>query len=116
LLIGDDSKVCLRVPTLEAHQVREAGLLVERLVSYGRNRARLPRELVGVDGYVAPFPTRELPQLHEQDATSFRKGGMAKAFRIEEKRARGPVPMFVGEDALEHQDLLSVRMIVRRKS
>jgi hypothetical protein len=77
LLIGDDSKVCLRPPTLEAHQVREAGLPVERLVSYGRNRAGLPRELVGVDGYVAPLPTRELPQLHEQDATGFRKGGMA---------------------------------------
>jgi hypothetical protein len=102
LLIGDDSKVCLRLPTLEAHQIREAGLLVERLVSYGRNRARLPRELVGVDGYVESFPTRELLQLHEQDATRFRERGMAKAFRIEEKRACGPVAMFVGEDALKH--------------
>src|SRR5256885_9831127 len=25
LLMGDDSKVCLRLPTLEAHQVREIG-------------------------------------------------------------------------------------------
>src|SRR5882762_4204801 len=40
---------------------------------------------------------------------------MAKAFRIEEKRAGGPVPMLVGEHALEHENLLSLGMIVRRK-
>src|SRR5207245_9546481 len=87
----------------------------ERLLSYGRNRAGRPRELVGVDDYVAPLPTRELPQLHEQDASRFRKRGMAKAFRIEEQRARGPVTMFVGEDNLEYQHFLSLRMVVRRE-
>src|SRR5207302_5688689 len=40
---------------------------------------------------------------------------MAKAFRIEKIRAGGPVPMFVGEHALEHENLLSLEMIVRRK-
>src|SRR5207302_11251329 len=40
---------------------------------------------------------------------------MAKAFRIEKIRAGGPVPMFVGEHALEHENLLSLGMIVRRK-
>src|SRR5258708_30554141 len=40
---------------------------------------------------------------------------MAKAFRIEEKRPGGPVPMLVGEHALEHENLLSLGMIVRRK-
>src|ERR1700682_15118 len=40
---------------------------------------------------------------------------MAKAFRIEEKRAGGPMPMLVGEYALEHKNLLSVGMIVRGK-
>src|SRR5437879_10851701 len=40
---------------------------------------------------------------------------MAKAFRIEEKRAGGPVPMLVGEHALEHENLLPLGMIVRRK-
>src|SRR6266513_1229786 len=61
LLIGDDAQVCVGLPAFETHQVREAGLLVERLVSYGWNRARLPSELVGVDNDVAPFPTRKLP-------------------------------------------------------
>src|SRR2546427_9866251 len=40
---------------------------------------------------------------------------MAKAFRIEEKRAGGPVPMLIGEHALEHENLFSLGMIVRRK-
>ena len=40
---------------------------------------------------------------------------MAKAFRIEEKCAGGPVPMFVGEHALKHENLLSLGMVVRRK-
>ena len=61
LLIGDDAQVCLGLPTFEAHQVREAGLVVERLVSYRRNRARLPSELVGVSDDVAPFAARKLP-------------------------------------------------------
>jgi hypothetical protein len=65
LLIGDDAQVCLGLPTFEAHQVREAGLLIERLVSDCRNRARLPSELVGVDDDVATPPARELPQLDE---------------------------------------------------
>src|SRR6266850_5840617 len=85
LLIGDDAQVCLGPPAFEAHQVREAGLLVERLVSYGRNRARLPGELVGVEDDVAAFAARELPQLDEQDAARLRKRCMAKALRIEEK-------------------------------
>src|SRR5256885_13760700 len=71
LLIGDDAQVCLGLPTFEAHQVREASLLVERLVCNARNRARLPSELVGVDDDVAAFPARELPQLDEQDAARF---------------------------------------------
>ena len=61
LVIGDGSQVCLGLPTFEAHQVRESGLLVERLVSYGRNRARLPSELVRINDYVAPPPARKLP-------------------------------------------------------
>src|SRR2546430_1517202 len=40
---------------------------------------------------------------------------MTKAFRIEEKRAGGPVPMFVGEHALKHENFLSLGMIMRRK-
>src|ERR1700680_5003709 len=40
---------------------------------------------------------------------------MAKAFRIEEIRAGWPVPVFVGEYALEHENLLSLGMIVSRK-
>src|SRR5438128_617604 len=93
LLVGDDAQVCLGLPSFEVHQVREAGLLVERLVSYARNRAPLPGKLVGVDDEVAAFAARELPQLDEQDAARLRKRCMAKAFWIEEKRARGPVPM-----------------------
>src|SRR5438876_8902883 len=115
LLIGYDAQVCFGLPSFEAHQVREAGLLVERLVSDCRNRARLPGKLVGVDDDVAALPARELPQLDEQDAAGFRKRCMAKAFRIQEKRAGGPVPVLVGEHALEHQNLLSLGMIVRRK-
>src|SRR5437870_12821052 len=115
LRIGDDAQVCLGLPSFEVHQVREAGLLVERLVSDCRNRAQLPGELVGVDDDVAAFPARELPQLDEQDAAGFRKRCMAKAFRIQEKRAGGPVPVLVGEHALEEQNLLSLGMIVRRK-
>src|SRR5438876_11877039 len=115
LLIGDDARVCLGLPSLEAHPIREAGLLVERLVSDCRNRARLPGELVGVDDDVAAFPARELPQLDEQDAARLRKRCMAKALRIQEKRAGRPVPVFVGEHALEHENLLSLGMIVRRK-
>src|SRR2546422_5771420 len=100
LRIGDDAQVCLGLPSLEAHQVREAGLLIERLVSDCRNRARLPGELVGIDDDVAAFAARELPQLDEQDAARLRKRCMAKAFRIEEERAGGPVPAVGGEDAL----------------
>src|SRR2546427_10113671 len=59
LRIGDDAQVCLGLPTFEAHQVPEAGLLVERLASYTRNRARLPGELVGVNDDVAAFAARE---------------------------------------------------------
>src|SRR5947208_16290581 len=70
LLIGDDAQVCLGLPSFEAHQVREAGLLVERLVSDCRNRARLPGKLVGADDDVAALPARELPQLHAQEAAS----------------------------------------------
>src|ERR1700676_1362688 len=40
---------------------------------------------------------------------------MAKPFRIEEKRAGAPIPMFVGEHALEHENLLPVGMIMLRK-
>src|SRR5271156_4602914 len=40
---------------------------------------------------------------------------MAKAFRIEQICACGPVPVFVGEHALEHEDLLSFGMIMFRK-
>ena len=61
LRIGDDAQVCLGLPSFEVHQVREAGLLVERLVDHARNRAGLPSEPVGIDDYVAPFPSRELP-------------------------------------------------------
>ena len=61
LRIGDDAQVCLGLPTFEAHQVREAGLLIECLASYARNQARLPGELVGVDYEVAALPARELP-------------------------------------------------------
>src|SRR2546428_7953928 len=68
LRIGDDAEVCFGLPTLEAHQVREASLLVERLVCNARNRARLPSELVGVDDVVAAFAARELPQLDDQEA------------------------------------------------
>ena len=65
LLVGDDSQVRFRLPTLEANHIREAGLRVERSESYARNRARLPGKLMSVDGYVAPVPARELPQLDE---------------------------------------------------
>jgi hypothetical protein len=116
LLIGEGSEIGSRSPSLETHQVRETVLLVERLVRYFWTRARLPLKVVGVDDHVAPFPPRELSQLHEQDAAGFREGGMAEALRIEEVCARRPVPVFVGEHAFEHQDLLPVRMIVRRKS
>src|SRR5437879_6976074 len=116
LLIGYDAQVCFGLPTFEAHQVREAGLLIERLVSDCRNRARLPGELVGVDDDVAAFAARELPQLDEQDAARLRKRCMAKALRIQEKRAGRPVPVFVGEHALEHENLLSLGMIDRKST
>src|SRR5206468_21752 len=37
LLVGNDSEVCPRGPTLEEHEVREAALCVERLVRDARN-------------------------------------------------------------------------------
>src|SRR5688572_3532634 len=112
-LIPDHSQVCPGLPAFQANQVRKAGLPIERLARDARNGSRFPRELVGFDGYVTAFATRKLPQLHEQDAAGLRKRRMTKAFGIEEKRAGGPVPVLVGEYALEHQDLLSVGMVVR---
>ena len=41
---------------------------------------------------------------------------MAKAFRIEQICASGPIAMFVREHALKDENLLSVRMIVSGKS
>src|SRR5438445_13450280 len=73
LRIGDDAQVCLGLPSFEAHQAREAGLLVERLVSDCRNRAQLPGELVGVNADVAAFPARVLPQLDAREAAGCRK-------------------------------------------
>ena len=40
---------------------------------------------------------------------------MSEPFRVQEKRAGRPVAVFIGEHALQHQDLLSVGMIVRGK-
>src|SRR5437016_4102482 len=41
---------------------------------------------------------------------------MAKAFRIEKKRAGRPVPMLVGKHAIEYENFLSVGMIMLRKT
>ncbi len=65
LLIGDHSQVRLRLPTLEANHIREAGLLIERFVSYGRKRTGLPSDFMSVDDYVASVVARELSQLDE---------------------------------------------------
>ena len=115
LYIGDGAQICLGHPLLEAHRVGETGLLIERFVGDAGNRTALPGELVSVDHNVAPCLAGELPKLDEEDAATFGKGRMAKTLRIKEKRARGPVPVFVGEHALEHEDLLSLRMVVRWK-
>src|SRR5215472_12981426 len=40
---------------------------------------------------------------------------MAETLRVEKKRTGGPVSVFIREHAVENEDLLSVRMIVRRK-
>lgn len=116
LLIGEGAEIRLWRPSFKTNDIREAVLLVERFVADGSILTGLPVELTGVDDHVAPFLPRKLPQLHEQDAAGFRKRGMAKTFGIEEKRARGPVPVLVREDAFEHQDLFAVRMIMRRKA
>jgi hypothetical protein len=116
LLIGDHTQVRLWLPALEAHRVRKTRLLVEGLVSHVRNRARLPGELPGIDDDMLPLPARKLSQLDEQKAPGLGKGGMAKTFRIKEKSASRPVPVFIGENPLEHEYLLSLGVIVSRKS
>ena len=60
LFVGDDSEVRLPLPEFETHSVREAGLLVERLVSNGWNGAWLPYELFSVEDDVAPVRAWEL--------------------------------------------------------
>src|SRR5215471_17554980 len=40
---------------------------------------------------------------------------MAEALRIEQIRAGRPMAVFVGEDAVENENLLSIRMVVRRE-
>src|SRR3546814_16321769 len=57
----------------------------------------------------------ELTELHEEDAAVFGEGRMAEAGGVQKEGARGIVAMLVGEHAVEHQDLLSLRMAVRAK-
>src|SRR5262245_40015500 len=114
-LISGRTQVRLRVPALEAHRVLEAGLLVERFLGNAWNRAWLPIEPVGLDHNVPPFSPGELSELDEQEAARFGKRSVSKALGIEEVGAGGPVTVFIGEHAVEYENLFSLRMVVRRK-
>src|SRR4029079_19020316 len=102
-------------PLLEHHTVGESGLLVERLSHYARRRRWHSIRLVRVDDDVRPTASCDLLELHEEQAARVGKGRVTKAFGIEQIRARGPVAVLVGEHAVEHENLLSVRMIVSGK-
>ena len=67
---------------------------------------------VRVEGDVPPFTAGKLAQFHEQHAAMFGKRRVAKSFGIEQKRAGGPIAVFVGEHAIEHEDLFAIGMIV----
>src|SRR5262245_51323676 len=105
--MADLTQIRLRVPTLKAHRVVEARLLVERLLGYARNRARLPSELLGVDHNVSPFPPGVLSELDEQEAAGFGKRSVPKALRIEEVSAGRPIAVFIGEYAAKYENLFS---------
>ena len=114
-LIGNRTQVRLRLPTLEAHRVVEAGLLIERLLGYAWNRAGLPSERMSVDHNVSPFSSGELPELNEQEAAGLGKRRVPKALGIEEVGTGGPVAVLIGEHAVKYENLFSLGMVVRRK-
>jgi hypothetical protein len=57
----------------------------------------------------------ELAQLYKQGAAVFRKGTVVEAFGVQQISAGGPVSMFVGKDAVQHQDLFASRVVVARE-
>src|SRR5262249_43638062 len=62
-----------------------------------------------------PFSPGELSELDEQEAAGFGKRSVAKALGIEEVGTGGPVTVFIGEHALQYENLFSLRMVVRRQ-
>src|SRR5512143_2250428 len=113
LFVGQDSEIGIWLPALETHHVRETSLLVEPLVADPRHRARFPRGPVRIDDNVAPSPAGRLPELDEEKASRLRKRRVAESLWIQEIRSRRPIAMLVGEDAVEHEDLLPFGVIVR---
>jgi hypothetical protein len=57
-----------------------------------------------------------MTKLHEEDTAVFGKRRMAETLRIEEIGAGRPMPVFVGKDAIENENLLSIRRVVRPES
>src|SRR6187551_1070268 len=81
LFVGQDARIGIWLPPFETHRVREASLLVERLVADPRYRARFPRGLVRIDDNVAPSPSGELPELDEETTSRLRERRVAESLR-----------------------------------
>jgi hypothetical protein len=60
-----------------------------------------------------PVLTRELPEFYEQQAPFPRVRRVPESFRVKQVGAGRPVAMLIGEDAIEHEDLLALGMVVR---
>ena len=89
---------------------------VERQQFRTLHRAGTPDGRRGVDCQPRPVRTRILPQLDEQGAARPGPRGVARAVRVEKMAAGRIVAGFVGEHAVENQDLLAVGMGVARKA
>src|SRR5678815_4084532 len=115
MCIRDSPKVRSGIPALDQHAIGEAGLFVEHLAGDARNPAGQVNRSMRVDDNVLASPSVELPKLDEQYAAGIRKGRVTKAFRIEQERSGRPIAVLIREHAFEHEDLLTLGMVVRRE-
>src|SRR5215472_3827849 len=101
-------------PSLEPGRILVARLGVEDL-ALPSPAERLPRHRVCAHRDMSAVHPRILPELHEEQTTVARIRGMPKTLRIEQVAARRPIAVLVREHTGEDENLLAVRVVMRRK-
>src|SRR5262249_27419739 len=114
VIVTDRAAFDSRCPALDADAIGESVLYIKQ-PALDASRGRLPAAAPRINDDVQAIASGVLAQLDEQSAAALRKRRVAETFGIQEVGAGRPVAVFVREHAVEHEDLLAVRMIVRRE-